>query len=133
MAGWCRPAFCARQLAQWIYDALAAVFAAMTNLPLTLRAQLAREASIAGPRVRTELAAKDGRTRKLLLELADGKLVETGLMLYPATDESRARATVCVSRQAGWGYCCTLCTSGQKGCDRHLHHGQIRGARMEFR
>src|SRR5258708_33702571 len=92
----------------------------MTNLPLTLREQLAREASIAGPRVRTELAAKDGRTRKLLLELVDGKLVETVLMLYPATDESRARATVCVSTQAGCAHGCTLCAASHAGLHRPL-------------
>ncbi|HZC77162.1 MAG TPA: hypothetical protein VE258_05405, partial [Ktedonobacterales bacterium] len=127
-----QPAFRARQLAQWIYDALAADFAAMTNLPLTLREQLAREASIAGPRVRTELAAKDGRTRKLLLELADGKLVETVLMLYPATDESRARATVCVSTQAGCAYGCTFCATGQMGFDRHLTAGEIVAQVLHF-
>ena len=127
-----QPAFRARQLAQWIYDALAADFAAMTNLPLTLREQLAREASIAGPRVRTELAAKDGRTRKLLLELADGKLVETVLMLYPATGESRARATVCVSTQAGCAYGCTFCATGQMGFDRHLTAGEIVAQVLHF-
>ena len=69
--------------------------------------------------------AKDGRTHKLLLELRDGRLVETVLMLYPATSHSRARATVCVSTQAGCAYGCTFCATGQMGFERHLTAGEI--------
>ena len=97
----------------------------MTNLPASLRERLRAEASIDGPRVRTELVSKDGRTRKLLLELRDGRLIETVLMLYPATTESRARATVCVSTEAGCAYGCTFCATGQMGFDRRLTAGEI--------
>lgn len=120
-----QPGYRAAQLLRWVYDALVDDFAAMSNLPAALRETLAADASIAGPRVRTSLAAKDGRTRKLLLELADGRLIETVLMLYPATGESRARATVCVSTQAGCAYGCTFCATGQMGFDRHLTSGEI--------
>ncbi|MGE5334177.1 MAG: 23S rRNA (adenine(2503)-C(2))-methyltransferase RlmN [Nitrososphaerota archaeon] len=127
-----QPAFRAKQLAGWIYTSLVPDFAAMRNLPTTLREQLAREATIAGPRVRTEVKAKDGRTRKLLLELADGRLIETVLMLYPASSESRARATVCVSTQAGCAYGCTFCATGQMGFDRHLTAGEIVAQVLHF-
>ncbi len=120
-----QPAFRARQLAGWIYQSLAPDFAAMRTLPAALREQLQRTATIEGPRVQAELAAKDGRTRKLLLELADGRRIETVLMLYPATSEGRARATVCVSTQAGCAYGCTFCATGQMGFDRHLSPGEI--------
>ena len=120
-----QPAFRARQLAGWIYTSLAPDFAGMRTLPAALREQLDREATIVGPRVRTEVASKDGRTRKLLLELIDGRLVETVLMLYPATEEGRARATVCVSTQAGCAFGCTFCATGQMGFDRHLTAGEI--------
>src|SRR5215469_16994976 len=83
LAGRGQPAFRARQLAGWIYGSLVADFDAMRNLPAELRARLSREATIAGPQARAELAAKDGRTRKLLLELVDGRLIESVLMLYP--------------------------------------------------
>ena len=119
------PGYRAAQLAHWMYDALLDDFAAMSNLPGRLREALTSEATIAGPRVRALLAAKDGRTRKLLLELTDGRLVETVLMLYPATAESRARATVCVSTQAGCAFGCTFCATGQMGFDRHLTPGEI--------
>src|SRR5262249_21440867 len=129
MRGWLAargyPAFRAKQLVGWLYSSLAADFTAMHTLPTALRGHLEREATIAGPRVRTELVARDGRTRKLLLELSDGRLIETVLMLYPATGESRARATVCVSTQAGCAYGCTFCATGQMGFDRHLTAGEI--------
>jgi 23S rRNA (adenine2503-C2)-methyltransferase len=126
------PAFRAKQLAGWIYGSLAPDFANMRTLPGTLRERLAAEASIVGPRVRTELLSKDGRTRKLLLELRDGRLIETVLMLYPPTTESRARATVCVSTQAGCAYGCTFCATGQMGFDRHLSAGEIVAQVLHF-
>lgn len=127
-----QPAFRAKQLAGWIYTSLVPNFAAMRNLPAALREQLEREASIAGPQARTEVKAKDGRTRKLLLELGDGRLIETVLMLYPANGESRARATVCVSTQAGCAYGCTFCATGQMGFDRHLTAGEIVSQVLHF-
>jgi 23S rRNA (adenine2503-C2)-methyltransferase len=125
LTSWGERPFRARQVADWLYDSLVSDFDAMTNLPAALRERLRAEASIAGPNVRTELLAKDGRTRKLLLELRDGRLIETVLMLYPATSESRARATVCVSTEAGCAYGCTFCATGQMGFDRRLTAGEI--------
>jgi 23S rRNA (adenine2503-C2)-methyltransferase len=125
LTSWGERPFRSRQVADWIYSSLAPGFDAMTNLPVSLRERLRVEASIDGPRVRTELLSKDGRTRKLLLELRDGRLIETVLMLYPATSESRARATVCVSTEAGCAYGCTFCATGQMGFDRRLTAGEI--------
>jgi 23S rRNA (adenine2503-C2)-methyltransferase len=97
----------------------------MTNLPQSLRSQLAQEASIGPMVVRSEQHSKDDRTRKILLELDDGKLIESVLMLYPPIGESSARATVCVSTQAGCAFGCTFCATGQMGFDRHLTAGEI--------
>jgi 23S rRNA (adenine2503-C2)-methyltransferase len=129
---WGQPAFRAKQLAGWIYDALVGDFAQMRTLPAPLCERLTAQASITGPRVQTELIAKDARTRKLLLELSDGRLIETVLMLYPATSESRARATVCVSTQAGCAFGCTFCATGQMGFDRHLTTGEIVAQVLHF-
>jgi 23S rRNA (adenine2503-C2)-methyltransferase len=119
------PPFRARQILDGIYRQLAADFEAMTNLPRPLRARLAADATIAGPTLRRELAARDGRTRKVLLALADGRLIEAVLMLYPAGPDGRARASVCISTQAGCAYGCTFCATGQMGFDRHLTAGEI--------
>lgn len=119
------PAFRAKQLYNWLYRQLVSDFAAMNNLPAALRERLANEATIGPLVVRSELHSKDDRTRKILLELADGKLIESVLMLYPPLGESSARATVCVSSQAGCAFGCTFCATGQMGFDRHLSAGEI--------
>src|SRR5438067_918402 len=119
------PAFRAKQIYNWLFQRLVTDFSAMTNLPLALRKRLEEEASIGPMIVRSELHSKDDRTRKVLLELADGKLIESVLMLYPPLGENSARATVCVSSQAGCAFGCTFCHTGQMGFDRHLSAGEI--------
>ncbi len=42
------PSFRAKQLFSWLYQRLVTDFSAMTNLPQSLRSQLAQEASIVG-------------------------------------------------------------------------------------
>ncbi len=117
--------FRAKQIYNWLYQQLTPDFSLMTNLPQVLRTQLAAEASIGPMIVRSEMHSKDDRTRKILLELADGKLIESVLMLYPPLGENSARATVCVSTQAGCAFGCTFCATGQMGFDRHLSAGEI--------
>ena len=117
--------FRAKQLYNWLYQQLVTDFSSMTNLPHALRSRLAQEASIGPMIVRSELHSRDDRTRKILLELSDGKLIESVLMLYPPIGESGARATVCVSTQAGCAFGCTFCATGQMGFDRHLSAGEI--------
>jgi len=117
--------FRAKQIYNWLYQRLVTGFQAMTNLPQALRDRLEQEASIGPMVVRSELHSKDDRTRKILLELSDGKLIESVLMLYPPIGESSARATVCVSTQAGCAFGCTFCATGQMGFDRHLSAGEI--------
>jgi len=119
------PGFRAKQIYQWIYQQLVSDFAAMSNLPLALRQKLEEEACIGSGSVRTEQHSKDDRTRKILLELTDERLIESVLMLYPPLRESSARATVCVSSQAGCAFGCTFCATGQMGFDRHLSAGEI--------
>src|SRR5436190_9923975 len=117
--------FRATQVYSWLHQNLVSDFSAMSNLPLALRKRLEEEASIGPMIVRSEQHSKDDRTRKILLELDDGKLIESVLMLYPPLGENSARATVCVSSQAGCAYGCTFCATGQMGFDRHLSVGEI--------
>src|SRR5579863_2536022 len=121
--------FRGKQIYHWLYKQLVTDFAAMSNLPLALRERLANEASIGPVVVKSELHSKDDRTRKILLELPDGKLIESVLMLYPPLGESSARATVCLSTQAGCAFGCTFCATGQMGFDRHLSVGRQTVAR----
>ena len=90
----------------------------MTTLPKALRARLDQALPPALATV-TESVADHGETVKWLWSLADGRQVETVLMLYPD------RATVCVSSQAGCAMGCGFCATGQAGFDRHLTTGEI--------
>ena len=124
--------FRAKQIYTWLYRQLVTDFTEMTNLPQALRQRLSEEASIGPVIVRSEQHSKDDRTRKILLELEDGKLVESVLMLYPPLGENSARATVCVSSQAGCAFGCTFCATGQMGFDRHLSSGEIVAQVLHF-
>ncbi len=126
------PAFRAQQVYNWIYRHLVREFSAMTNLPAALRSRLEQEATIGAVLVRSERRSRDDRTRKVLLELADGRLIETVLMLYPPLGGSAARATVCVSSQAGCAFGCSFCATGQMGFERHLSAGEIVAQVLHF-
>lgn len=121
------PRFRAHQLYDWLYRRLETDFSAMSSLPGSLRATLAAEATAGQLSLRREQVSKDGRTRKLLLALGDGRLIESVLMLFPSTPDGRARATACISTQVGCALGCTFCATGQMGFERHLTAGEIVG------
>jgi len=90
----------------------------MTDLPKALRERLETEL-VPALQEASRSASSDGRTTKWLWQLADGRRIETVLMLYPD------RATVCVSSQAGCAMACSFCATGQGGFDRQLSVGEI--------
>jgi 23S rRNA (adenine2503-C2)-methyltransferase len=91
----------------------------ITTLPRRLRERLEHELPLALDSV-VEATAADGLTTKWLWAARrDGIQIETVLMRSPA------RATVCVSSQAGCAMACTFCATGQAGLDRHLDTGEI--------
>ncbi|MBS0626038.1 MAG: 23S rRNA (adenine(2503)-C(2))-methyltransferase RlmN [Verrucomicrobia bacterium] len=111
--------FRAQQIYDWIYTKDASAFEEMTNLGKELRQKLA--ASLRYPTlklVRTQ-ESEDGETIKFLWELADGKRVESVLIM------SAARRTVCVSCQVGCPARCAFCASGKEGLMRNLSAGEI--------
>lgn len=69
--------------------------------------------------VEDEIFSGDGLTRKYLLKLADGQVIETVLMEY------QGRFTACLSSQAGCAMGCVFCATGQMGLARHLTVGEI--------
>jgi len=66
-----------------------------------------------------EIRSSDGLTRKFLLRLTDGQVIETVLMAYDG------RFTACLSTQAGCAMGCVFCATGQMGFVRHLRSGEI--------
>ena len=91
----------------------------MTNLPKTLRQRLAAEAPIGVPEVMDTMQSADGETRKDLLRLEDGEMIEAVLMRY------KRRRTACISTQVGCAIGCTFCATGRAGFRRDLTAGEI--------
>ena len=119
------PRYRARQVRAWAFRRFARSYDDMSNVPAPLRRRLAAELPFPETRVVAELRSDDGLTRKRLIRLADGRLIEAVLMLYDPRSDSRGRATVCVSSQAGCAMGCVFCATGQGGFERNLTAGEI--------
>lgn len=78
-----------------------------------------RRYGIDAPEQADEIRSSDGLTRKFLLRLTDGQVIETVLMEY------QGRFTACLSTQAGCAMGCVFCATGQMGFVRHLRPGEI--------
>ena len=123
-----QPSFRARQIMEWTYQREKRVdsWEGMTNLPASLRVSLGEIHPLRMPEVVTVSGSKD-TTRKLLLRLHDGELIET--VLIPASPalygEESDRRTLCVSSQVGCAYGCKFCASGLDGWKRHLSADEI--------
>src|SRR4051812_36639645 len=100
-----QPAMRARQIRRWLFSGRAEVFTEMTDLPASLRADLEAAFVLFGTRCVRRSDASDG-TRKLLLRLGDGHLVECVLI------RDDPRRTACISTQVGCGMGCVFCASG---------------------
>ena len=109
----------AKQVASWLYQKHAKSFAAMTNLPKSLRAALSEKYCIDVPALRTRLDAADGRTSKFLLAFADDAAVEAVLMRQPYGN------SICISTQAGCNMGCAFCASTLHGLARDLTAGEM--------
>jgi 23S rRNA (adenine2503-C2)-methyltransferase len=120
------PAYRARQVWEWTARG-AQSYAAMTNLPASLRDALVERVPFSSLAVVQETLAKDG-TLKVLFHTADGHPVEAVLMRYRS-----GRRSVCVSSQSGCPLTCTFCATGQMKFGRNLTAGEILDQALHFR
>lgn len=116
--GW--PRFRARQVFGWIYRKGVTDVESMTNLPRDLRTALATEFRLVTPRLTSRERSSDG-TEKFLLELADGRQIES--VFIPDTPAM----TFCISTQVGCAMACAFCLTGKMGLVRNLTAGEIAG------
>ena len=120
------PAYRAGQVWEWAarggdgYDA-------MTNLPRTLRQELAAAVPFSTLAVETERESRDG-TVKALFRTADGHPVEAVLMRY-----RDGRRSLCLSSQSGCPLTCTFCATGQMAFGRNLTASEILDQALHFR
>ncbi len=147
------PAYRGRQVLSWLVRGVDDP-TQMTDLPKELRPRLAERFAPARPELLRHRTVDDGATHKLLLGFPDpgwdrgddpgrdrgdhpgrdrgeddggegSTAIETVLMLYPQRDDRSARATVCVSTQAGCAMGCPFCATGQAGFERQLTAGEV--------
>ena len=115
----------AGQVADAVWRSSASSWDAVTTLSRDLRLALAtrfRFDTVADTEIRP---ADDGLTEKALHRLADGLLVESVLMRYPARGGRRERNTVCISSQAGCAVGCPFCATGELGFGRDLEVAEM--------
>lgn len=104
------PDYRARQVHRWVFQRFARTFGEMTDLPLGVRQDLARQLGAARSAPEHTVVADEGETVKALFPGS----YETVAMRYPD------RLTVCLSSQAGCGLGCVFCATGQMGLLRNL-------------
>ncbi len=114
------PSFRARQVYQALYRQRVQEPSEITALPMHLRQRLADDVPFGLPRPAQSFSSADG-TRRYLLQLADGRTVETVLM------PEGERYTFCISSQVGCPVNCRFCLTALMGLERNLTAGEIAG------
>jgi 23S rRNA (adenine2503-C2)-methyltransferase len=90
----------------------------MSNLPKTLRGDLAGRFDLTGLETVERQVSQDG-TRKFLFRLRDGATVES--VIIPMEEH----ATFCISTQVGCAMACRFCATARGGLVRNLECGEI--------
>ena len=121
---WGYPRFRAKQIHEWVHRHHAASFDTMSNLPKDLRTKLSEFFPLETVKIFDRQISLDG-TRKYVVTLADGSLVETVGMPVYHRDGSLNRLSVCVSSQVGCPMACQFCATGREGLTRNLTAAEI--------
>lgn len=111
----------ARGVWAYLYRRLARSPLEMSDLPPRLRLKMESAAFVPEIGLARQTVADQGATYKYLLELRDGRRVETVQMRH------LQRTTACLSTQVGCAVGCVFCATGQMGFDRSLTAGEIVG------
>jgi len=120
------PSFRARQV--WAWTARGARdYAEMTDLPATLREQLAARLPLSTLAPRHEAVSRDG-TVKTLFATADARPLEAVLMRY-----RDGRRSLCLSSQSGCPLTCRFCATGAMRFGRNLTSSEILDQALHFR
>jgi 23S rRNA (adenine2503-C2)-methyltransferase len=106
------------QIRRWVFHKRAGDFAAMSDLPQTLRRQLTEAFHVWSANIVRQVRAEDG-TEKLLLEHRDRTRIECVLL------RDGKRRSICISTQVGCAIGCAFCASGLGGVERNLTEGEI--------
>jgi len=112
-----QPAYRGKQLHQWLYEKGARSLSSISVFPKNWRETMT-EYPIGRSTIHYQSTANDA-TRKYLLRLADGLIIETvGI-------PTAKRLTVCVSSQVGCPMACDFCATGKGEFSRNLKSYEI--------
>jgi 23S rRNA (adenine2503-C2)-methyltransferase len=107
-----------KQIFQWLHRSVFD-FAEMTDLPQSLRHELAGKARPLSSGVDKVLNDPDG-TVKYRIKLLDGSFIESVLL-----SDNHGRKTACLSTQVGCAMGCRFCSTGRMGLIRNLADYEI--------
>lgn len=107
-----------KSIFRWIHQHHVFSYEGMSDLSKGLREKLTEAFPLTPATVKTVQKAED-ETRKLLVRLSDGYLIECVLMKY------RFGYSLCISSQAGCRMGCRFCASTLNGLDRSLTAGEM--------
>lgn len=94
-------------------------FSKMTDLSKDMREKLDQLFSFPKIKILKEFKSKVDKTKKYLLELDDGNIIEAVFMEYDN------RNTICISSQVGCKMGCKFCASTKNGLERSLSASEI--------
>jgi 23S rRNA (adenine2503-C2)-methyltransferase len=121
-----QPRFRAPQVWAWAARG-ASGYEEMTDLPATLREQLAERVPFSSLELQHDAVSRDG-TVKALLSTHDGRAIEAVLMRF-----ADGRRSLCVSSQSGCPLTCTFCATGTMKFGRNLTASEILDQALHFR
>ena len=114
-----KPAYRGRQIFDWIHHRLVFDFAEMSNLPASLRRDLAGRFRPVSLEEQARLRDADG-TVKFRFRLVDDNTVESVIL-----QDRRHRRSACLSTQVGCAVGCRFCRTGSLGLRRDLNAHEI--------
>ena len=114
------PKFTAKQLADWLYKKNVTSIAEMSNLSKTTQDLLAENYDI-GLTAHSSVSSSSDGTKKYLFPVKNNRFVEAAYI----PDNSRERATLCVSSQVGCRMGCRFCMTARQGFQSNLTAGEI--------
>lgn len=110
--------FRAKQIFTWLSRGVES-FEQMTDISKDLRGKLSEVSYISKINIEKKLESKLDETKKYLLQLEDGNMVESVVMYY------KHGITICISCQVGCAMGCRFCASTIGGKIRNLTAGEI--------
>lgn len=110
----------AKQVLDWIYKKSKLDFSDFTNLPRQVVDFLKTKCVILTAQIAKDSVSASDKTKKFLIKLKDGNLIESALL-----HSEDNRLTACLSTQVGCAVSCVFCASGKAGFKRNLTVSEI--------